>query len=49
MGLKFWKNVKKTEEDLKKFFEKNLWNKLHLQIIFYGREFRKASKKQMCL
>ena len=40
------KNVKKTEEDLKKFFEKNLWNKLHLQIIFYGREFCKASKNK---
>ena len=32
------KNVKKTEEDLKKVFPKKKWNKLHLQIIFYGRE-----------
>ena len=32
------KNVKKTEEDLKKIFPKEKWNKLHLQIIFYGRE-----------
>ena len=45
-GLSSGKNVKKTEEDLKKFFEKNLWNKLHLQIIFYGREFCKASKNK---
>jgi len=33
------KSVVKTEADLKKLFPKNLWNKLHLQIIFYGREF----------
>ena len=33
------KNVKKTEEDLKKVFPKEKWNKLHLQIIFYGREY----------
>ena len=45
-GLSSGKNVKKTEEDLKKFFEKNLWNKLHLQIIFYGREHCKASKNK---
>ncbi len=32
------KNVKKTEQDLKKVFPKEKWNKLHLQIIFYGRE-----------
>lgn len=31
------KNVKKTEADLKRLFPKELWNKLHLQIIFYGR------------
>ena len=41
------KNVKKTEEDLKKFFEKKLWNKLHLQIIFYGREYCKANKNKL--
>ena len=45
-GLSSGKNVKKTEEDLKKFFEKNLWNKLHLQIIFYGREYCKANKNK---
>lgn len=33
------KNVKKTEEDLKKLFPKETWNKLHLQIIFFGREY----------
>jgi endonuclease-3 len=33
------KNVEKTEADLKKVFPKEDWNKLHLQIIFYGREF----------
>ena len=33
------KNVKKTEADLKKVFPKEKWNKLHLQIIFYGREY----------
>jgi len=32
------KNVVKTESDLKKLFPKESWNKLHLQIIFYGRE-----------
>ena len=33
------KNVKETEKDLKKIFPEKKWNKLHLQIIFYGREF----------
>lgn len=33
------KSVEQTEKDLKKLFPENLWNKLHLQIIFYGREF----------
>lgn len=33
------KNVIKTEEDLKKVFPKENWNKLHLQIIFFGREY----------
>lgn len=33
------KNVVQTEKDLKRLFPKELWNKLHLQIIFYGREF----------
>ena len=38
-GLTCGKSVVKTEEDLKKIFPKDAWNKLHLQIIFYGREF----------
>ena len=33
------KSVKKTEEDLKKVFPKESWNKLHLQIIFWGRQY----------
>ena len=37
-GLTQGKNVKQTEEDLKKLFPSETWNKLHLQIIFYGRE-----------
>ena len=41
-GLTNGKNVQKTEEDLKKLFDKSLWNKLHLQIIFWGREFCQA-------
>ena len=38
-GLTNGKNVIQTEKDLKSLFPKNIWNKLHLQIIFYGREF----------
>ena len=38
-GLTKGINVIKTESDLKKVFPKEKWNKLHLQIIFYGREF----------
>src|SRR6056300_181849 len=38
-GLTNGKNVVQTEEDLKKIFPKKNWNKLHLQIIYYGREF----------
>ena len=38
-GLTNGKNVKQTEKDLKNVFEKKDWNKLHLQIIFLGREF----------
>ena len=37
-GLTAGKNVEQTEEDLKKVFPRDIWNKLHLQIIFYGRE-----------
>ena len=38
-GLTSGKNVNQTEVDLKRLFPKQCWNKLHLQIIFYGREF----------
>ena len=41
-GLTSGENVTKTEEDLKRLFPKKNWNKLHLQIIFYGREYCKA-------
>ncbi len=41
-GLTNGKNVKTTEKDLKRLFPKEKWNKLHLQIIFYGREFCSA-------
>ncbi len=37
-GLSSGKNVVQTEKDAKRLFPKPLWNKLHLQIIFYGRE-----------
>ena len=36
------KNVTQTEKDLKRIFPKKSWNKLHLQIIFWGREFCQA-------
>jgi len=38
-GLTSGKNVEITEKDAKRLFPKELWNKLHLQIIFYGREY----------
>ena len=41
-GLTNGKNVVQTEKDLKKLFPKKYWNKLHLQIIYYGREYCKA-------
>ena len=41
-GLTNGKNVVQTEKDLKKLFPKNSWSKLHLQIIYYGREYCKA-------
>ena len=41
-GLTDGKNVVQTERDLKKLFPKKNWNKLHLQIIYYGREYCKA-------
>ncbi|MDB4103950.1 endonuclease III [Salibacteraceae bacterium] len=41
-GLTSGKNVEQTEKDAKKLFPRELWNKLHLQIIFYGREYSPA-------
>ena len=41
-GLTNGKDVVQTEKDLKRLFPKKNWNKLHLQIIYYGREYCKA-------
>ena len=41
-GLTSGKNVETTEKDAKRLFPRELWNKLHLQIIFYGREYSPA-------
>ena len=41
-GISNGKSVKKTEEDAKRLFPKELWNKLHLQIIYYARAFSPA-------
>lgn len=38
-GLSNGKNVEKTEADLKKLFPEEIWNKIHLQIIYYGRAY----------
>lgn len=45
-GLSSGKNVVQTEKDCKRLFPKELWNKLHLQIIFFGREYCKARGHQ---
>jgi len=49
-GLSNGKNVEKTEEDLKRLFPKSSWNKLHLQIIYFGRKFcpARGHKKEEC-
>ena len=41
-GLSKGKNVQQTEKDLKKVFPRDKWNRLHLQIIFYGRQYCSA-------
>ena len=41
-GITKGKSVIQTEQDLKRLFPKKNWNKLHLQIIYYGREYCKA-------
>lgn len=38
-GLSTGKNVTQTEKDLKRLFPADIWNKLHLQIIYFGREY----------
>ncbi len=49
-GLSSGKNVVQTESDLKELFPQDTWNKLHLQIIFFGREFcpARSHKKADC-
>ncbi len=49
-GLSEAKNVVQTEADLKKLFPRDKWNKLHLQIIFFGREYcpARSHKKENC-
>ena len=45
------KNVEQTEKDAKRLFPKELWNKLHLQIIFFGREYcpARSHNSSQCL
>ena len=46
-GITSGKNVVETEKDAKKVFPIELWNKLHLQIIFYGREYSPARSPKL--
>ena len=46
-GMTSGKNVVQTERDAKKWFPKEKWNKLHLQIIFYGREYSPARSPKL--
>ena len=46
-GITKGKNVVETEKDAKKIFPRELWNKLHLQIIFYGREYSPARNPKL--
>ncbi len=45
-GLSSGKNVVQTEKDLKEAFPKKIWNKIHLQIIYFAREFCQARAHQ---
>lgn len=49
-GLSNGKNVVQTEKDCKRLFPKELWNRIHLQIIFFGREYcpARGHKKELC-
>lgn len=46
-GLSNGKSVEKTERDLKKVFPQSAWNKLHLQIIYFGREYCPALRHDL--
>jgi endonuclease-3 len=46
-GLSSGKNVVQTERDLKKVFPRESWNKLHLQIIYFGREYCPARRHDL--
>ncbi len=48
-GITSGKNVELTEADAKKLFPRDLWNKLHLQIIFYGREYSPARSPKLAI
>lgn len=49
-GLSYGKTVQETEKDLKRLFPKKNWNKLHLQIIYFAREYcpARGHKKEQC-
>ncbi len=47
-GLSNGKNVEQTEKDLKRVIPERLWNKVHLQIIYFGREYCPARGHQWC-
>jgi endonuclease-3 len=49
-GLSSGKNVTETERNLKTIFPENSWNKLHLQIIFFGRQYcpARGHQKEQC-
>lgn len=46
-GITNGKNVEQTEKDGKRLFDDTLWNKIHLQIIFYGREYSPARSPKL--
>lgn len=48
-GLSSGKNVKQTEKDLKELFAEKDWNRLHLQLIYFGREYCQARNHQISL
>lgn len=46
-GLTSGKSVVETEKDAKRLFPKEIWNKLHIQIIYYGREYSPARNPKL--